>query len=162
LNGTNFGSDENFLYPLQHVTINGVSDTFSQRHADSCSPFYVNQVPTEQPFDLSRVAIVGNAVCASTCSAFSTLMQELHGVKIANFGAAKQAYSGMAEAEVLDWPGLDSEFKVSTFTQTVRVSSRPFRSIARHKDCQPEDSPACGSRTPRQRKLPDQLAVSLP
>lgn len=51
-------------------------------------------------------------------------MQELHGVKIANFGAAKQAYSGMAGAEVLDWPGLDSEFKVSTFTQTVRVSSR--------------------------------------
>jgi hypothetical protein len=40
-------------------------------------------------------------------------MQELHGVKIVNFGAAKGAYSGMAGAEVLEWDSLDSEFKVS-------------------------------------------------
>lgn len=40
-------------------------------------------------------------------------MQERHGVKIVNFGAAKGAYSGMAGAEVLEWDSLDSEFKVS-------------------------------------------------
>lgn len=40
-------------------------------------------------------------------------MQELHGVKIVNFGVAKGAYSGMAGAEVLEWDSLDSEFKVS-------------------------------------------------
>lgn len=113
LNGTDFGTEENFLYPLQNVSLNGVLDTFSRRHADSCSPFYVNQVPSEQPFDFSKIVIVGSGVCASTCSAFTTLMQELHGVKIVNFGAAKQAYSGMAGAQVLEWNRLDSEFKVS-------------------------------------------------
>lgn len=102
------------------------------RTADSCTPWSVD-VPAEQPFDLSKVIVgkslcllselsrpililrstVGNAACASTCSAFTTIMQELHGVKIVNFGAAKGAYSGMAGAEVLEWNSLDSEFKVS-------------------------------------------------
>lgn len=113
LNGTNFSPEENFLHPLQNVSINGVSDTFSQRYADSCSPYNVSHVPSERPFAFSKIVVVGSGVCASACSAFTTIMQELHGVKIINFGAAKQAYSGMAGAEVLDWNGLDSEFKVS-------------------------------------------------
>ncbi|KAJ9106882.1 hypothetical protein QFC19_003012 [Naganishia cerealis] len=104
---------ENYLYPTQNLSINDVQDFFSKRHADSCTPFHVDKVPTEQPFDLSKVIIVGNGVCASTCSAFTTLMQQLHGVKMINFGVAKQAYSGMAGAEVLDWSALDSEFKTA-------------------------------------------------
>lgn len=100
------------MEPSSDFSINGIQDSFSQRTADSCTPWNVD-VPAEQPFDLSRVIIVGNANCASTCSAFTTLMQELHGVKIVNFGAAKGAYSGMAGAEVLEWDALDSEFKVS-------------------------------------------------
>lgn len=113
LNGSAYGPTDNFIDPSMSFSINGIQDSFSQRTADSCTPWNVD-VPSEQPFDLSKVIIVGNGNCASTCSAFTTLMQELHGVKIVNFGAAKSAYSGMAGAEVLEWDGLDSEFKAGT------------------------------------------------
>ncbi|KAJ9127060.1 hypothetical protein QFC24_001293 [Naganishia onofrii] len=111
-NGSAYGPAEDFMEPSSDFSINGIQDSFSQRTADSCTPWNVD-VPAEQPFDLSRVIIVGNANCASTCSAFTTLMHELHGVKIVNFGAAKGAYSGMAGAEVLEWDALDSEFKTA-------------------------------------------------
>ncbi|KAJ9122476.1 hypothetical protein QFC22_001903 [Naganishia vaughanmartiniae] len=114
VNGTKFGVQENFLYPLQNLSINGVPDTFSRRHANACSPFHVDpDVPTEIPFDHSKILVIGNGICASTCSAFTTLMQELHGVKIVNFGAAKGAHSGMIGGEVVEWRGLDSEFKTA-------------------------------------------------
>ncbi|KAJ9106881.1 hypothetical protein QFC19_003011 [Naganishia cerealis] len=112
LNGSAYGPSDDFMEPSSTFNVNGIQDSFSQRTADSCTPWNVD-VPAEQPFDLSKVIIVGNANCASTCSAFTTLMQELHGVKIVNFGAAKGAYSGMAGAEVLEWDALDSEFKTA-------------------------------------------------
>lgn len=112
LNGSAFGPTDNFMEPADAVNINGIHDSFSQRTADSCTPWSVN-VTNEQPFEFSNIIIVGNAQCASTCAAFTTLMQELHGVKIVNFGAAKGAYAGMSGAEVLEWDALDSEVRVS-------------------------------------------------
>lgn len=56
----------------------------------------------------------GNGNCASTCASFTTLMYEVHDVKIANFGAAKTAFCAMNGAEVLEFALLDSEVKVSS------------------------------------------------
>jgi hypothetical protein len=155
LNGSAFGPTDNFMEPEDAVNINGIQDAFSQRTADSCTPWNVT-VPEEQPFDLSKVIIVGNAQCASTCSAFTTLMQERHGVKIVNFGAAKGAYSGMAGAEVLEWDALDSEVKVSR----LRLLADHTLTCCCLVDGQPQGQPTCGSRLDRQRQLPKQLAVS--
>lgn len=105
------------MEPPQNLTINGEQDRFSQRTADQCTPWLEDIVELDQPFEFSNIVIVGNGQCASACSHFATVMQELHGVKIANFGAAKSSHSGMSGGIVLEWSVLDSEFKVGTQQQ---------------------------------------------
>lgn len=107
-----YGPADNFLEPPQNITINGIPDAFSERFADQCTPWKTQPPPT-QPFDFGKILIVGNGQCASACAVFVTIMQELHGVKVANFGAAKNSHSGMASGAVLNWSLLDSEAKVS-------------------------------------------------
>lgn len=114
LDGTSYGPAENFLVPSQNVTINGIPDYFSERNADRCTPWRVDP-PGIQPFDFGKILIVGNGQCASACALFTSIMQELHGVKVANFGAAKKSHSGMAAGIVLNWSVLDSEVKVSPY-----------------------------------------------
>jgi hypothetical protein len=116
LNGTTYGPTENFLEPPQKVTINGIPDVFSERNADQCTPWRVDP-PAVPPFDFAKILIVGNGQCASACALFTTIMQELHGVRVANFGPAKKSYSGMAAGIVLNWSVLDSEVKVSSWAR---------------------------------------------
>ena len=61
---------------------------------DVC-PFSVD-LPAEPFFPPEKIAIVGNANCASTCAMFSTLMNERHNTTIAIFGGA---------------PGMQMQFK---------------------------------------------------
>ncbi len=114
-NSTQFGPSENFMTPDQQFTNNGVQDTFSQNTADWCTPWAI-EPPSKQLFVWSKVVIVGNGQCASTCAAFSTILYENHGVKVANFGRAKGgSWCGMSGAEVLEWATLDSEVKTADF-----------------------------------------------
>jgi hypothetical protein len=101
---------EGFRDPSSDFSINGIQDYSHSAPLTHAS----HGVWTSLPNSGSKVIIVGNANCASTYSAFTTLMQELRGVKIVNFDIAKGADSGMAEAELLECDALDSEFKVST------------------------------------------------
>ncbi|KAH8990805.1 hypothetical protein EDB92DRAFT_2114806 [Lactarius akahatsu] len=73
-------------------------------------------IPTTPPFDLNKVAIIGNGNCASTCSLFTTLMFERHQTKIAVFGGnplQQIQYKGMAGNQVLEWADLDTEIKTA-------------------------------------------------
>jgi hypothetical protein len=112
LNGSAFGPADNFLLPPQNLTINGEQDSFSPKFADQCTT-WLEDVPTdESPFDYANILIIGNGQCASACSLFINLLQELHEIKIATFGVAKKSHSGMTGGVVAEWSILDSEVKV--------------------------------------------------
>ena len=63
-------ADYDWLQPPVPKTINGRADAFSQRLGQECQPFDVDP-PEEALFDPTKVAIVGNGRCASSCSLFS-------------------------------------------------------------------------------------------
>ncbi|KZT64325.1 hypothetical protein DAEQUDRAFT_39563 [Daedalea quercina L-15889] len=115
--GNNSIMSDNFNYidPYVTKTINGVQYNESQRFYDVCTPFNVT-IPAEPPFDLAKVAIVGNGDCASTCAQFSTLMYERHNTTIAIFGGKPNEtmqFKGMAGEQVLEWADIDSEIKTA-------------------------------------------------
>ena len=63
-------ADYDWLSPPVAKTINGRADAFSQKLGQECQPFTVDP-PAEALFDPTKVAIVGNGRCASSCSLFS-------------------------------------------------------------------------------------------
>ena len=69
-NNTLMPSDYDWLEPPVEKTINGVADAFSQKLGQECQPFTVDP-PEEALFDPTKVAIVSNGRCASSCSLFS-------------------------------------------------------------------------------------------
>jgi len=116
LNDTEQPDTFNYITPPRPIIVNGVLDENSQRIHDTCQIFNISPnvtIPAEAPFNLSRVAIVGNANCASTCSLFSTVMVERHPeVKTVIFGGKpgeRMEYKGMAGNQVLEWADLDTE-----------------------------------------------------
>ncbi|KAF8651179.1 hypothetical protein AX16_004834 [Volvariella volvacea WC 439] len=114
LNDNRFQFDFNYIDPSLPFTVNGQSDPTSQRFHDVCGASFSAPIPEEPPFDLSKVAIVSNANCASTCAMFSTLMHERHGTKIAIFGGNPNQpieFKGMAGNQVLEWSDLATEIK---------------------------------------------------
>ncbi|KAI0314927.1 hypothetical protein OF83DRAFT_1062983 [Amylostereum chailletii] len=113
LNDTAYPVDYNYFDPPDPLTVNGRSDPTSQRFEDICTPFNID-VPEEPYFDLSKVAVVGNGNCASTCALFSSLMYERHGTQFALFGGKASnpiEIKGMAGNQVLEWSDLNSEVK---------------------------------------------------
>ncbi|KAI0299451.1 hypothetical protein B0F90DRAFT_1810692 [Multifurca ochricompacta] len=114
LNDALFLDNYNYIDPPIDVDINGRMDATSQRFRDAC-PFSV-PISSLPPFDLTRVAIVTNGNCASTCAMFSTLMKERHNTTIAVFGGRPGQgieFKGMAGNQVLEWADLDSEIKTA-------------------------------------------------
>uniref|UniRef100_A0A8H8CIE2 Tail specific protease domain-containing protein n=1 Tax=Psilocybe cubensis TaxID=181762 RepID=A0A8H8CIE2_PSICU len=100
--------------PSAPFVVNGKSDPTSQRFHDTCTESFSQAIPETPPFDLSKVAIVSNGNCASTCAMFSTLMFERHNTKIAVFGGKpgeNVEFKGMAGNQVLEWADLDTEIK---------------------------------------------------
>ena len=69
-NNTAMPANYDFLEPPVERRVNGRADAFSQRLGQECQPFDVDPL-AEALFDASRVAIVGNGRCASSCSLFS-------------------------------------------------------------------------------------------
>ncbi|KAI0634239.1 hypothetical protein C8Q77DRAFT_1110664 [Trametes polyzona] len=114
LNNTQHSPKDNYMQPPGTRTINGQTFVESQRFLDVC-PFSVD-IPEDPPFDPSKIAIVGNGNCASTCAMFSTLMNERHNTKIAVFGGKPglpTQFKGMAGNQVLEWFDIDSEIKTA-------------------------------------------------
>ncbi|KAF8153237.1 hypothetical protein B0H34DRAFT_97367 [Crassisporium funariophilum] len=113
-NGTIMPNTFDYDKPTAPFVVNGRSDPTSQRFHDTCEESFTQTIPTTPPFDLSKVAIVSNGDCASTCAMFSTLMKERHNTKIAIFGGKpgeQMEYKGMAGNQVLEWADLDTEIK---------------------------------------------------
>ncbi|KAI9438205.1 hypothetical protein H4582DRAFT_2148664 [Lactarius indigo] len=115
LNGTQMPPDFDYNDPSVPYIINGRDDPTSQRFEDICPALNVN-IPTTPPFDLNKVAIIGNGNCASTCALFTTVMFERHQTKIAVFGGNPSQsiqFKGMAGNQVLEWAELDTEIKTA-------------------------------------------------
>ncbi|KAH8986936.1 hypothetical protein EDB86DRAFT_2206928 [Lactarius hatsudake] len=115
LNGTQMPLDFDYNDPSVPVVVNGRNQPTSQRFEDGCPAPNVT-IPTTPPFDLNKVAIIGNGNCASTCSLFTTLMFERHQTKTAIFGGnplQSIQYKGMAGNQVLEWADLDTEIKTA-------------------------------------------------
>ncbi|PCH36916.1 hypothetical protein WOLCODRAFT_109384 [Wolfiporia cocos MD-104 SS10] len=114
-NDTIMPETDDYFVPEVNRTINGVLYSESQRFYDVCTPFNVS-IPAEPPFDLSKVVIVSNGDCASTCAQFSTLMYERHNTTTAVFGGKPgevMQFKGMAGEQVLEWTDIDSEIKTA-------------------------------------------------
>ncbi|TFK84989.1 hypothetical protein K466DRAFT_204796 [Polyporus arcularius HHB13444] len=114
INNTDMPLTHNYMQPPNTRTINGQKFIESQRFADIC-PIVVD-LPAEPFFPPEKIAIVGNANCASTCAMFSTLMNERHNTTIAIFGGAPDfpmQFKGMAGNQVLEWFDIDSEIKTA-------------------------------------------------
>ncbi|KAI0028059.1 hypothetical protein K488DRAFT_59656 [Vararia minispora EC-137] len=117
-NETQLPGNFNYMSPPTTLTINGVKDKISQRLLDICTPYAVD-IPEKPPFDLSKVKIVGNANCASTCALFSSSMFERHNTTFAIFGGKPGEsiqVKGMAGNQVLEWADLDTEIKTAGLT----------------------------------------------
>ncbi|KAG6827294.1 hypothetical protein H0H92_012459 [Tricholoma furcatifolium] len=116
LTGKRMSASYDYLTPSLPVIVNGRSDPTSQRFHDTCTSYFSQKTPSTPPFDLSKVAIVSNGNCASTCAMFSTLMYEQHNTTIAVFGGKPGQnieFKGMAGNQVLEWVDLDTEIKTA-------------------------------------------------
>ncbi|KZV63402.1 hypothetical protein PENSPDRAFT_211766 [Peniophora sp. CONT] len=114
-NNTEEPASHNYMQPPDTITVNGARESNSQHFYDDCTPYSV-ALPKNPPFDFKKIAILGNANCASTCALFSSVMYERHDTKFAIFGG-KPGQSiqikGMAGNQVLEWADLDTEIKTA-------------------------------------------------
>ncbi|TDL25270.1 hypothetical protein BD410DRAFT_633830 [Rickenella mellea] len=114
-NGTKFPPNIDWLQPPVNLTINGHQDSFSQRLGQECQPFDMT-APDEPLFDTSKVAIVSNGRCASSCSLFSITMAKEEGAKMIVFGgnkAVQQEYCGTVGGQSSDFSTMDTEVKTT-------------------------------------------------
>ncbi|KIK68514.1 hypothetical protein GYMLUDRAFT_68368 [Collybiopsis luxurians FD-317 M1] len=110
-----FAANENWLLPPVNVTINGRADAFSQRLGQECQPFSPAP-PSEALFPASKVVIVSNGRCASSCSLFSVTMAKEEGVKTVVIGGkndVQQAYCGTVGGQSTDFSTIDTEIKTA-------------------------------------------------
>ncbi|KAF9269650.1 hypothetical protein L218DRAFT_953275 [Marasmius fiardii PR-910] len=110
-----FGPKDNWLVPPVNITINGHPDQFSQRLGQECQPFS-QPAPDVALFDSTKVAIISNGRCASSCSLFSITMKKLEGAKTVVVGGKKdvqQQYCGTVGGQSTDFATIDTEIKTA-------------------------------------------------
>ncbi|CAE6477326.1 unnamed protein product [Rhizoctonia solani] len=115
LNNTPQPANYNYMEPPTNFTINDTKDAVSKRFHDICTPYNVT-LPAEPFLPASKIIIVGNGECASTCALFTGVAYEKLGIKVATFGGnpgAAMNFNGMAGNQVLEWADLDSEIKTA-------------------------------------------------
>ncbi|KAJ6595571.1 hypothetical protein DFH09DRAFT_1135002 [Mycena vulgaris] len=114
-NGVQFAATDNWLLPPVNVRLNGHADAFSQRLGQECQPFS-SAPPDVALFNSSKVAIVSNGRCASSCSLFSITMAKEEGVKTVVVGGkkdVKQEYCGTVGGQSTDYSTIDTEIKTT-------------------------------------------------
>ncbi|KAF8607363.1 hypothetical protein BDV93DRAFT_553079, partial [Ceratobasidium sp. AG-I] len=115
LNNTPQPANYNYMEPPTNFIINGVKDSVSKRFYDICTPYDV-ELPAEPAFPPSKILIVGNGLCGSTCALFTGVAYERLGIKVITFGGnpgAPMNFNGLAGNQVLEWANLDSEIKTA-------------------------------------------------
>ncbi|KAG8716773.1 hypothetical protein FRC08_008828 [Ceratobasidium sp. 394] len=115
LNNTPQPSSYNYIEPPKNFVINGAKDSVSKRFYDVCTPYDV-QLPAGPAFPASKILIVGNGQCGSTCALFTGVAYERLGIKVITFGGNARApmnFNGLAGNQVLEWANLDSEIKTA-------------------------------------------------
>lgn len=122
VNGQALSRTEDVFDEEVTVQVNGLPDIQSERFTDYCGD--TSSFPSSPLYDLSKIAIVGNGNCASTCALFTTVMKEQHNVKVYVYGGnpttSQMEYKGMAGAQVLEWADLDSEIITAGLTNDPR------------------------------------------
>ncbi|KAL1690516.1 hypothetical protein GGG16DRAFT_125621 [Schizophyllum commune] len=112
-----FDAKEDWLEPPVEKKINGHDDLFSQTLGNECQPEgFLDTVPGEALFDPTKVAIVSNGRCASSCSLFSVTMAKLEGAKTVVVGGkadAQQQYCGVVGGQSTSFASVDSEVKTA-------------------------------------------------
>ncbi|KAJ7691599.1 hypothetical protein B0H17DRAFT_1286019 [Mycena rosella] len=114
-NGVQFPATDNWLLPPVDVKINGHADAFSQRLGQECQPFSATP-PDVALFNSSKVVIVSNGRCASSCSLFSITMAKEEGVRTVVVGGSKdvkQEYCGTVGGQSTDYSTIDTEIKTA-------------------------------------------------
>ncbi|KAJ6459724.1 hypothetical protein C8R47DRAFT_1243393 [Mycena vitilis] len=114
-NNVQFPATDNWLLPPVDVQINGHADEFSQRLGQECQPFSATP-PDAALFDSSKVVIVSNGRCASSCSLFSITMAKEEGVKTVFVGGkndVQQEYCGTVGGQSTDFSTIDTEIKTT-------------------------------------------------
>ncbi|KAJ6588635.1 hypothetical protein B0H19DRAFT_1100376 [Mycena capillaripes] len=114
-NNVQFPATDNWLLPPVNVQINGHTDAFSQRLGQECQPFSATP-PDAALFDSSKVVIVSNGRCASSCSLFSITMSKEEGVKTVVVGGkndVQQEYCGTVGGQSTDYSTIDTEIKTT-------------------------------------------------
>ncbi|TDL26162.1 hypothetical protein BD410DRAFT_716722 [Rickenella mellea] len=114
-NNTPFPAEFNWLEKVENITINGRADAFSQFLGQECQPFDL-PAPDTPLFDTSKVAIVTNGFCASSCALFAVTMAKEEGSKSVVFGGKKdvtQQYCGTVGGESSDFGSMDTEVKTT-------------------------------------------------
>ncbi|KAJ3550408.1 hypothetical protein NMY22_g501 [Coprinellus aureogranulatus] len=123
-NNKEFDAKTNWLRPVVQTTINGVRDAFSPRSTDAearlgqeCQPeSFTFAPPSEALFDPTKVVIVSNGRCASSCSLFSITMAKLEGAKTVVVGGksdVKQRYCGIVGGQSTNFKTMDTEIKTT-------------------------------------------------
>ncbi|KAJ7485636.1 hypothetical protein FB451DRAFT_1027378 [Mycena latifolia] len=113
--GNEFPATDNWLLPPVNARINGHADAFSQRLGQECQPFSATP-PDIALFNSSKIAIVSNGRCASSCSLFSITMSKEEGVRTVVVGGAadiKQEYCGTVGGQSTDFSTIDTEIKTA-------------------------------------------------
>ncbi|KAK7047460.1 hypothetical protein VNI00_006691 [Paramarasmius palmivorus] len=112
-----FNAEQNWLIPPVNLTINGKFDQFSQRLGQECQPESFTTTPPDTAlFDTTKVVIVSNGRCASSCSLFSITMSKLEGAKTVVLGGkkdVKQEYCGVVGGQSTDFSTIDTEVKTA-------------------------------------------------
>ncbi|KAG6872704.1 hypothetical protein C0995_007372 [Termitomyces sp. Mi166 len=118
-----FAAHDDWLQPPVEKVINGHQDAFSQRLGQECQPGeFPDGAPEFALFDPSKVLIVSNGRCASSCSLFSITMSKEEGVRTVVVGGKKdttQQYCGTVGGQSSDFSTIDSEIKACTPKPTI-------------------------------------------
>ncbi|KAH7099981.1 hypothetical protein BKA62DRAFT_707898 [Auriculariales sp. MPI-PUGE-AT-0066] len=122
-NNTAIPADYNWFTPGQgDVEINGRPNAFSDRIGDTCTPYPVT-APDEPLFDPTKVLLVGNGRCSSSCSLFAIAMTEHYGTQSVVVGGkpgTKQQYSGTVGGQAVTYQQMDTQVK------TVKMKDDPL------------------------------------
>ncbi|KAJ7126237.1 hypothetical protein C8R44DRAFT_781419 [Mycena epipterygia] len=124
-NNVQFAATDNWLLPPVNLQINGNADAFSQRLGQECQPSAFTSTPPDVAlFNSSKIAIVSNGRCASSCSLFSVTMAKEEGVKMVVVGGksdTKQEYCGTVGGQSTSYSTIDTEIKTTQLKNDSRA-----------------------------------------
>ncbi|KAF9041554.1 hypothetical protein BJ165DRAFT_1406469 [Panaeolus papilionaceus] len=110
-----FATGTDWVLPPVNVVVNRHQDAFTQRLGEECA---ASDFPATPPatalFDTTKVVIVSNGRCASSCSLFSITMAKKEGSKTVVLGGrqgVQQQYCGTVGGQSTDYSTIDTEVK---------------------------------------------------